>query len=170
MATSKKIFQHAVDVLPSIGIVGHIYYVENGNGTDLDEYLADSNGLLRFIGTRPSNIVSYIAAESIPSHTPVAIYNNLAYKLDASNINHQFAFVGFSKNGSSTGQNCLVQQVGEITLIGWGLIPNKQYLAGTNGTIVLDNITLNTFTKVVGYATTSDSLQIIKDYSTINII
>lgn len=57
MATSKQVFQHVVLTLPTIGIVGHIYYIENGNGTDLDEYLADSNGVLRFIGTRPSIIV-----------------------------------------------------------------------------------------------------------------
>jgi hypothetical protein len=168
MATTKQVYQHAVDVLPLIGLVGHFYYIENGNGTDLDEYLADSTGALRFIGTRPSNTISYVSAESIPSHTPVAIYNNLAYKLDASNTLHQFAFVGFSKNGTSVGQECIIQQVGEVELIGWGLIPNKQYLAGTNGAIVLDNITLNNFTKVVGYATTSNTLQIIKDFSSIN--
>jgi len=169
MATTKQVYQHAVDVLPLIGLVGHFYYIENGNGTDLDEYLADSSGILRFIGARPVlNIISYISAEAIPSYTPVAIYNNLAYKLDASNTNHQFAFVGFSTNGTIAGQTCLIQQIGELELIGWGLTPNTQYLAGTAGTIVTNNTTPNNFTKVIGYATTSNKLQIIKDYTTIN--
>jgi hypothetical protein len=114
------------------------------------------------------NTLEKVSAENIPSHTPIAIVNNQAYKFDASNINHQFAFMGFSKNGTSTGQICLIQQQGEIELVGWGLTPNQQYLAGTSGAIVVDNITLNNFTKVLGYATTTDTLQIIKDFSSVN--
>ena len=114
------------------------------------------------------NTIEKVSAENIPSHTPIAIVNNQAYKFDASNINHQFAFAGFSKNGTISGQTCLIQQQGEIELIGWGLIPNQQYLAGTAGAIVVDNITLNNFTKVLGYATTTDTLQIIKDFSSVN--
>ena len=114
------------------------------------------------------NNIEKISAENIPSHTPIAIINNQAYKFDASNINHQFAFAGFSKNGTTTGQTCLIQQQGEIELVGWGLTPNQQYLAGTSGAIVVDNTTLNNFTKVLGYATTMDTLQIIKDFSSVN--
>ena len=114
------------------------------------------------------NTIEKVSAENIPSHTPIAIVNNQAYKFDASNINHQFAFAGFSKNGTIIGQTCLIQQQGEIELVGWGLTPNQQYLAGTAGTIVVDNITLNNFTKVLAYATTTDTLQIIKDYSSVN--
>ena len=114
------------------------------------------------------NTLEKVSAENIPSHTPIAIINNQAYKFDASNINHQFAFAGFSKNGTTTGQTCLIQQQGEIELVGWGLTPNQQYLAGTSGAIVVDNTTLNNFTKVLGYATTMDTLQIIKDFSSVN--
>jgi hypothetical protein len=109
-----------------------------------------------------------VSAEPIPSHTPVAIYNNLAYKLDASNTLHQFAFVGFSVNGTNTGQFCEIKVLGEITLVGWGLIPNQQYLAGINGTIITENLSISNFTKVIGYATDSNTLQIIKDSITIN--
>ena len=114
------------------------------------------------------NTLEKVSAENIPSHTPIAIINNQAYKFDASNINHQFAFAGFSKNGTTSGQTCLIQQQGEVELIGWGLTPNQQYLAGTSGAIVVDNTTLNNFTKVLGYATTMDTLQIIKDFSSVN--
>jgi hypothetical protein len=125
-------------------------------GTDSKLYVSQQDELIK------------ISAESIPSHTPIAIYNNLAYKLDSSNPLHQFAFVGFSKNGTSLGQSCIIQQIGEITLNGWGLTQNRQYLAGTAGSIILDNTTLTNFTKVVGYSVTTDTLQIIKDYTTIN--
>lgn len=109
-----------------------------------------------------------ISGESIPSHTPVVIINNLAYKLDSSNSLHKFAFVGFSENGTSAGQNCQIKQMGEVSLIGWGLIPNQHYLAGINGTLITENVSDTNFTKVIGYATSSNTLQIIKDSITIN--
>jgi hypothetical protein len=108
-----------------------------------------------------------VSAENIPSYTPIAIYNNQAYKLDNLNPLHQFAFAGFSINGTSIGQVCKIQYFGELTLAGWGLIANSQYLASTNGTMQLNNASIG-FTKVLGYATTTDTLQIIKDYTTIN--
>ena len=109
-----------------------------------------------------------VSAESIPSYTPVAIVNNLAYKLDSSNPLHQFAFVGFSENGTSIGQNCNIKQIGEVFLFGWGLIPNQHYLAGVNGTLITNNLSATNFTKVIAYATDSNTLQIIKDSTTIN--
>jgi len=127
--------------------------------------IALNNG---FIGTEPQWLdslkdkpVTKIAAESIPSHTPVAIVNNQAYKLDVSNPLHQFAFAGFSLNGTSAGFECIIKQSGEVYLGGWGLIPNQHYLAGINGTLITNNLSATNFTKVIGYATTSDSLQIV---------
>jgi hypothetical protein len=115
----------------------------------------------------PQTQYSKVSAENIPSYTPVAIYNNLAYKFDNLNPLHQFAFVGFSTNGTSIGQSCTIKQVGEVTLAGWNLTPNTQYLAGALGALQTSNTGAG-FTKVVGYATTADTLQIIKDYTTIN--
>lgn len=111
--------------------------------------------------------ITKISAEPIPSYTPIAIYNNLAYKFDNLNPLHQFAFLGFSTNGTTAGQNCIIQQTGELALSNWGLVQNTQYLAGASGLVQTVNSNLG-FTKVLGYATTSDTLQIIKDYTTIN--
>ena len=140
--------------------------VITGNLINLDSSLV----ALITAALQPEDIdyIEKVSAEKIPSHSPIAVVKNQAYKFDASNINHQFAFAGFSKNGTIIGQTCLIQQQGEIELVGWGLTPNQQYLAGTAGTIVVDNITLNNFTKVLAYATTTDTLQIIKDYSSVN--
>lgn len=109
-----------------------------------------------------------VSAESIPSHTPIAIINNLAYKLDSSKPEHQFAFTGFSLNGSSQGQVCKIQERGEIFLTGWNLISNVNYLSGINGTLIQDNLSNTNFTKIIAYATSSNSLRIINDYTTIN--
>ena len=113
-------------------------------------------------------IIFKTAGEALNSHTPIAIYNGLAYKLDASNVLHQFAYVGFSKKSALAGQIIEIIQVGEIQLIGWNLSPNKQYLAGTAGALVLSNDSEINFTKVIGYAVDENTIQIIKDYITIN--
>ena len=113
-------------------------------------------------------VISKISGENINSHAPIAIINNLAYKLDASNPLHQFAFAGFTEASSISGNICTIKQIGEVTLVGWGLIPNQQYLAGINGTLIKSNLSVSNFTKVIGYATTANTLQIIKDSITIN--
>jgi len=144
----------------------------NSRNSKSSYQIAVDNG---FIGTelqwlqslKDSNYIK-VSAESIPSHTPVAIVNNQAYKLNASNPLHQFAFVGFSENGTSIGQNCRIKQIGEIVLVGWGLTPNQHYLIGANGTLITNNVSNTNFTKVIGYATDSNTLQIIKDSITIN--
>jgi hypothetical protein len=135
---------------------------------DFISTLINDAGYLTLLDLPEYGYIYKTSGESIPSYTPIAVYNNQAYKLDASNPLHQFAFAGFSVNGTILGEQCKIQQVGELTLLGWGLIPNSQYLAGTSGAMVLDNIATNNFTKVLGYATTSDTLEIIKDYTTIN--
>lgn len=60
---NKEIFQNRVDFLPPVGKPNHIYYVPNGNGTDLNSYVADNNGVLRFIGTRPPTSLINFADE-----------------------------------------------------------------------------------------------------------
>ena len=114
-----------------------------------------------------TNTIYKISAENIPSYTPIAIYNNLAYKFDNLNPLHQFSFAGFSTNGTLIGQSCIIQQIGELELLNWNLTPNTQYLASINGLLQIENNSTG-FTKVVGYATTANSMQIIKDYTTIN--
>jgi hypothetical protein len=139
----------------------------------VQEVIEDTTIIIDEIGIQgpqgiQGGIIQKVSAESIPSHTPVVLINNLVYKLDPSNSLHQFAFVGFSENGSSIGQNCQIKQIGEVFLSGWGLIPNQQYLAGINGTLITENTSNINFTKVIGYAVDSNTLQIIKDSTTIN--
>jgi hypothetical protein len=113
-------------------------------------------------------IIYKTAGEPLNSHTPIAIFDGLAYKLDASNDLHKFAFVGFSRTSALIGGNVEVIQIGEISLLGWGLVANAHYLAGTAGTLVLSNDSEFNFTKIIGYAVNENTLQIIKDSVTIN--
>lgn len=68
-----------------------------------------------------SNQSYYISDDIIPSHTPVAVINNLAYKLDPSNPQHQFAFYGFSTSGASIGDLLRIQVAGDIEIDANGL-------------------------------------------------
>jgi hypothetical protein len=131
---------------------------------DIESLAALING---FDPTNPEYIQRF-SAEPIPSYTPVAIIDNLAYKLDASNPLHKYAFAGFSLNGTNVNQYCHIKESGEVTLQGWGLFPNTQYLAGANGTIITENTSNTNFTKIIGYARDEDTLEIIKNSITVN--
>lgn len=164
-------------------IANSIAYKKKYNVTTLDDFYgsdsSNNNAIIRLdfeavanlilsLDTSKKNYIEKISAEAIPSHTPIAIIGDFAYKLDASNSAHQFAFAGFSINGTSQDQYCHIQEKGEITLSGWGLTANAQYLCGASGTLILQNISPTNFTKIIGYARTSDTLEIIKDSITIN--
>lgn len=152
------------------------YTLKNSNqwDTKLDVPSGNSNQYVDGTGSLQNNktieelsVIEVISAENIPSYTPVAIINNQAYKLDAGNANHKFAFSGFSINGTSAGQTCRIQRQGTLTLLGWGLTPNSHYLVVGSGGINTVNLSSTEFIKVIGYAKTSDTLEIIKDYTSI---
>lgn len=114
-----------------------------------------------------ANEIPYYCIEAIPSHTPVVLINNILHKLNNANVSHLFAFVGFTKvSGSPTVMTAVERNI--IELQGWGLTTGQHYLAGSNGTMIIQNSTANTFTKVIGYAQSPNSLLIIKDYTSIN--
>lgn len=108
------------------------------------------------------------SAEPIPSHTPIAVVNNRAHKFDASIEAHQFAFAGFSINGTSAGQICKIQERGELELQGWGLTAGAHYLSGITGTMIRENLSDTNFTKVIAYAVNTNIIKIINEYVTIN--
>ena len=168
VTANQTIKQVRVVVNPAVQKVTKITVAQLGarGYTGISAYeIAVKNG---FVGTESDWLDSLknkptvkIAGESIPSHTAIALFDNKAYKLDPSNSAHQFAFIGFSLNGSSIGQECIIKESGEVYLSGWGLVQNQHYLAGINGTLITNNSSTTNFTKVIGYATTADSLKIV---------
>ena len=113
------------------------------------------------------DIPEYVAGEALNSHQPIALVGGLAYKMNYLNPLHQFAFVGFSKT-SAIISGVITIETNKIELAGWGLVPNQIYLVGANGGLITANNTASSFTKIVGFAQTSTSLLIVKDYSSIN--
>ena len=115
----------------------------------------------------PGDAQIYMAGENLVSHQPIVLVGGLAYKMNYLNPLHQFAFVGFSKTSALTGGDLTVETI-KIDLSGWGLTPNQTYMVGANGALITVNNTAGSFTKIVGFAQTSTSLLIVKDYSSIN--
>lgn len=135
-------------------------------GTDMNDNGKTKSFTIKSIVSL-AKIKTAFSGEVIPSYTPVVTIENMVYKLDPTNIEHQFAFCGFSTNGTSEGEICNILQEGELELLNWGLIPGQHYLAGPNGTLITQNNDINSFTKVIGYAVSSDKLKIINNYTTI---
>lgn len=104
------------------------------------------------------------AGQDIPSYHPIAIISGLAYKYDSSNIAHLFAYAGFSTNGVSSGSTVVILPHGLLTLSGWGLTPNTQYIAGLAGAISPASTPVGAiFKKIVGFAVDANTMLIHKD-------
>ena len=90
-----KIHQNRVSVLPTIGKQGEIYYIENGQGTNVDQYISDNTGVLRLVGRVQlnnndfnNNKIYVILGETINGGDVIYIRsNNKAYKYNSSDIN-----------------------------------------------------------------------------------
>lgn len=150
-----------VPLLNNITIPANATVVLNENG--FSKYPEESQGLL--IQGLPR---IETCGENLNSHTPVVLVNNLIYKLDNTNPLHQFSFIGFTKTSALNG-NLVDIETYKITLLGWGLIPNTNYLAGPAGTLITTNNVLGSFTKVIGYSETSETLLIYNNDTPINI-
>jgi len=84
--------------------------------------------------------------------------------LDATNINHLFAFVGVARTSGLQGESVEVQILGEVIFAGWGLTLGQHYLAGANGSLLTSRTEELKFSKIVGYANTAESL-VIQNFS-----
>jgi len=101
-----------------------------------------------------------ICGETVRSHKPVSLINGLIYEHDATDINHLYAFKGFSKVSGVNGGTITVVTSGNIDLAGWGLPVEKLFIAGTKGNIT-DNNTGLAFSREIGYSETAESIKIL---------
>jgi len=73
-----EIFQNRVGVLPTVGIPNHIYYIPNGQGTDVDHYVVDNNGIYHKVNPIQSGIGDYVHTQGV-ALTTWTINHNLNY-------------------------------------------------------------------------------------------
>lgn len=152
---NKEIFQNRVSVLPAFGKPNHIYYVPNGQGTDVDEYIADKNGAFRKVNP----IVSLTASipeitretgENIASGLAVIIWtNNKIYKYDITNPNHIGLTCGVSKTSATTGNDIVVVLVGGVlTDVGSGWNSGLSYYISATSTLTTTAPTTGVIKKI----------------------
>ena len=122
-----------VDVLPTIGTPNSRYYVLNGQGTDIDEYITDKYGSYHKVNpivvSSSTSFITRVAGENISSGMAVIIgTDNKIYKYDITNENHCGLSVGIAKTSGITGNNMNVTLPGSIiTEVGSGWQSGESY-------------------------------------------
>lgn len=128
---------YRVTSLPTIGKDGDIYFIPNGQGSDLDQYIADKNGSLRFVGRIAGTNVGTIGAGGSSmalGNVSFADSNGVFFGLSNSVITASFSGAGLAAGMSSIGN----------TLGTSGLATNRLVLAGGS------NVTLSQQTNPLG--------------------
>jgi hypothetical protein len=168
---------YKVNALPIVCQPDAWYLV--GHSNFIDGYVTDSAGvpkklididfvnqLIANYNASQQNSIIYKCGENINSHTPVVLINNMLYKMNNTNMLHQFSFVGFTKTSGIAGSDIeVIDKI--INLTGWGLVPGMHYLSGINGTVVTNVTSGNSFKKIIGFAQDADTLLIYKNYDSI---
>lgn len=138
---SKQIFQKRVKILPEKGELGVIYYIENGQGTNLDQYIADNNGLLRLVGKDfyPdgfNNVKSVITlGESVSGGNVLYMASNgKFYKYNHSDLNLYNRVAGLANSSGLADQLIDIITNGECDQLG-GLITGDTYYGAENGLV-----------------------------------
>lgn len=99
--------------------------------------------------------------EDIPSFTPLSVIGGLVYRANALNDFHFESYVGFSTTSGMTGAILKIKISGILELPGWGLIPDRTYMVGLNGALVLSDPGTFSFKQVVAYSITDSKINIL---------
>lgn len=147
-----------VNALPVIGVPNSRYYVPNGNGSYIDEYITDLNGNYRKVSTANSSKISATLGETIGSGFLVYLDSlGRAFKYNQNDVLLYDYAVGITNQSGVTGEIVDIIIGGENTQMG-GLITSKQYYASNSG-LLTDNITtLTGIIQPVGIATSATKL------------
>lgn len=94
------------------------------------------------------------SGEPIPSGRLVANILNQAVRYDPTNPAHAYALAGIALNSTDTGDICLIQTEGKVTIPGWSLTPGAKYRAGLGGALTTTNPG-GVFSQVIGRAISS---------------
>lgn len=111
---------YKVNVLPTVGVPNARYYVPNGNGTNLDEYVTDLNGNFRLVLSEPS-VITTDELIKISSNDTTADY--LLSKLVAGTN------ITLTENNDGSNETITISAVAGAY---WGLTGNSGTVAGTN--------------------------------------
>lgn len=105
----------------------------------------------------------YIAGEDIPSFTVVALYNNLLYKADRTNMNHLHNVIGLTLTSVTTGNVVNTIKEGVTGFLGWGLIAGNHYfLSDIPGQLTITKPISTGFNQIIGFSQNSNALLVLQ--------
>lgn len=114
------------------------------------------------IGSSGVALSKVVAAVALPAFAPVAVIDWIAYPLDAGNRSHAYAFSGFTTEPAGMGERCQLRAIGVISApAGITLIPAQHYLAGINGVLVTQEEPTAAFTRIIGFALSSNEMRVL---------
>lgn len=164
MADTKiEIKDYKVNTLPTKGKPNSRYYVPNGQGTDIDEYITDKLGAYHKVNpiistsTGGSSLsTSLILGEDIGGGFVVYLSGGLLFKFSQSNNSLYNKVLGLTNQAGVTGETVEVITSGECAQMS-GLTTDLQYYATDNGLVTSTTPTSNII-QPVGIAKSASSL------------
>lgn len=123
-----NIDDYKVDQLPTKGEPNSRYYVPNGNGTDIDEYITDKKGLFRKVnpisltGTIKKNFIAGVVING--GKALIMDIDGKVYPFDITDETHYDKYVGIAETAAIQDDICTVVTSGEVKTLG------TEWLAG----------------------------------------
>lgn len=128
---------YKVDSLPPKGAPNSRYYVPNGNGTDIDEYITDKSGNFRkvnpisTVGTVKKNFIAGVIING--GKALIMDIDGKVYPFDITDESHYDKYVGIAETAANQDDICTVVINGEVKTLGSGwLVGIPYYIAATS--------------------------------------
>lgn len=115
-----------------------------------------SVGVVYLDGGQP-DVLQITADKSFSAGRLIAFVAGEYVYYDPGSLVHKFALVGMSVNAANQGQQLTVKLRGEVQIVGWNLIPDRVYRAGSGGDITQTVPQTALFSQIVGRAKDSNT-------------
>lgn len=154
---------YKVDVLPPKGKPNSRYYVPNGNGTDIDEYITDKSGNFRKvnpISTTGTVKKNFIAGTIINGGKALIMdIDGKVYPFDITDESHYDRYVGVAETAANEDDICTVVINGEVKTLGTGWIPGVPYYI-TSTSFLSSTVPTIGIVKQIGVGISTDTILI----------
>lgn len=160
-----EIKDYKVNTLPTKGKPNSRYYVPNGQGTDIDEYITDKQGIYHKVNPissivppsgGPSLSTQLVLGEDTGGGFVVYMSGGVIYRFNQNNNSLYDKAIGITNQAGITGETVEVITSGVCNQMG-GLTVGSQYYASINGQVV-DTVPIVDIVQPVGVAISATSI------------
>jgi hypothetical protein len=160
-----EIKDYKVLKLPPKGKPNSRYYVPNGEGTDIDEYVTDKDGKYHKVNPQSSSSlalkVQYPAGAIINGGKAVMIdTDGKIYPFDISDPYHYDKYLGIAQTSTIVDDLCTVVITGKVTALGQSWVAGTPYYIASTS-FLSSTPPVSGFTKQVGIGVDVDTIIIL---------